>query len=58
MRSLVCVCACSLAGQPYFPGVRMLMRKWAEGGKEKRLGRRSRFLWQRGICGMSSTCTK
>ena len=38
-----CVCACSLASQPYFPRMRMLMRKLAEGVKEK-------YVWA-GFCG-------
>ena len=46
------VCACVCGSKSCFPRVRMRMRRWAEGGK----GRPARFLWQRGMSGMSSTC--
>ena len=42
---------------PIFTRVRIHVQKWEERGKEKCLSRPSRFLWQPGIRGMSSTCT-
>ena len=53
-----CVCACSLACQPYFYAYANV-RTIVGGGMESkiRLSRPSRFLWQPGIRGMSSTCT-
>ena len=57
MRSLVCVCVLSRGPAVFFPRVSMRIRKWAERRKEKHLGRRARCLWQRGMRGMSSTCT-
>ena len=53
-----CVCACSLASQPYFNGYAHTRAKVGGGREEKRrLIRPSRFLWQPGMRGMSSTCT-
>ena len=52
------VCACSLACHPYFyPYAHALAI--VGGGREGkiRLSRPSRFLWQPGMRGMSSTCT-
>ena len=53
----VCVRVVSRASN-IFTRMRMHVRKWEEGGKEKtRLSRPSRFLWQPGMRLMSSTCT-
>ena len=53
-----CVCACSLASHPYFYAYAQERAKVGGGREENiRLRRPSRFLWQPGMGGMSSTCT-
>ena len=53
-----CVCACSIASQPYFNVYPHAHAKVGVGREGKiRLSRPSRFLFQHGMRGMSSTCT-
>ena len=51
VSAFVCVCVRVVSrGSPILTRIRMHVRKWEEGGKEKTgLSRPSRFLWQPGM---------
>ena len=59
MRTCVCVRACVCVYVRVCGFVCVCVRVCTCGGREGkiRLGRPARFLWQRGMRGMSSTCT-
>ena len=59
MRTCVCVFVCVYVCACVCVCARVCVRVCTCGGREGkiRLGRPARFLWQRGLRGMSSTCT-